>query len=233
MKKYKLDARLSAAAGFARMGKVAADVGTDHAMLPIYLVSEGIAPRAVASDINPGPLARAKLNISDAGLSDKIEAVLTDGLDGLEDSGAEDIFILGMGGELISRIVLSSDLPRSPGVRLVMQPMTHAQDLRRDLGAAGFTVIDEALSEDCSGRIGNGDGRIYQTIAAEYTGATEEYFPEELVLGRINIARGGELLKKYAAYLAQVYSVRAAGLEKAGRDASYEKDLILRLGKIR
>lgn len=231
MKKYKLDARLSAAASFARCGKVAADVGTDHAMLPIVLVSDGIAPRAVASDINEGPLARANLNISDAGLADKIETVLTDGLDGLEDSGAEDIFILGMGGELISRIVLSSTLPKRPGVKLIMQPMTHAHDLRRDLGAAGFTVTDEVLSEDnCNGK---GNGRIYQTITAEYTGVAEEYTPEELVLGRINIARGGELLKKYAAYLAEVYSTRAAGLEKAGRDASYEKDLILRLEKIK
>lgn len=224
MKSYRLDARLCSAISFARQGKIAADVGTDHAMLPITLVERGIAPRAVASDINKGPLERARLNISSAGLTEKIATVLTDGLNGLEGYGAQDIYILGMGGELISRIVLWSEIPRSPGIRLIMQPMTHAHDLRRELLEAGFEIIDELLSAD--------SGRIYQTVCAEYDGKTRTWTPLELVLGRHNIARGGELLKQYAAYLATVYETRVEGMVRSGRNADSERQLLSELKTI-
>lgn len=224
MKTFRLDSRLCAAAEFARKGRIAADIGTDHAMLPITLVKKGIAPRAVASDINTGPLERAKMNIVAAGLYDRITTVLTDGLSGLEDCGAEDIFILGMGGELISRIVNASCLPYRDGVRLIMQPMTHAYDLRRDLLAGGFRITDESLCTD--------SGRIYQTVCAEYDGEKREWTPVELVLGKHNIARGGVLLQKQACYLAGVYTTRAEGLEKSGKSADAERALVRELKAI-
>ena len=55
-----VDRRLSAALAFARQGKIPLDVGTDHAFLPILLLLRGLCPRAVASDVNAGPLARAE-----------------------------------------------------------------------------------------------------------------------------------------------------------------------------
>ncbi len=221
MKKIQLDSRLAAAASFARRGKAFADVGTDHASLPIYLVGEGIAPRGVASDINEGPITRARINISGAGLGDKIAAVRTDGLSGLEEYSPEDVYVLGMGGELIWRIVDASPLARRTGVRLIMQPMTRAAELRRGLTEGGFSIIDEALAEDEK----LGDGRIYQIIAAEYTGVREEYSEVELILGRHNIARGGEKLRKHAAFAAEVLLTRARGLESANRDATPERKL--------
>ena len=69
----KLSKRLSAAADMVRAGAVVADVGTDHAYVPIALCLSGRAVRAVASDINEGPLARARENIAARGLSARID----------------------------------------------------------------------------------------------------------------------------------------------------------------
>ena len=134
MDKYKIaDLRLAAAVSFGRKGKRVADIGTDHASLPIFLVGNGISDSALACDINIGPLNAAKKNIDAAGLSNKIDTKLTDGLKGIEDFKPEDIYILGMGGELIWRIINDSELARVDGIRLILQPMTHAHDLRRGL----------------------------------------------------------------------------------------------------
>ena len=108
MKKTKLTRRLTAAFNLVRAGKVVADIGTDHAYLPIELVKTGKCLKAFASDIGKGPLERAKDNIDSAGLGAHIETVLTDGaayFDGI----AEEFIIAGMGGELIHRII--SDAP--------------------------------------------------------------------------------------------------------------------------
>ena len=86
--------RLEAAAKLVRPGAFVADIGTDHAYLPIYLVGKGIATRAVASDINRGPLDRAASNIRAAGLEERITLLLTDGVVGLCGLGITDYIIL-------------------------------------------------------------------------------------------------------------------------------------------
>ena len=210
MDKYKIaDRRLEVAASFGRRGARVADIGTDHASLPIYLVGNGFAPCALACDINEGPLRAAKLNISSAGLSDRISTRLTDGLSGIEDYSPEDIYILGMGGELISKIVLASELSKRSGVRLILQPMTHSHDLRRDLYANGYNIIDETLVKDRD--------RVYQIIAAEYDGTVRSATEVELWLGKKNIERGGEDLKTLTLLYASGLEKRIKGYAEAGK----------------
>ncbi len=210
MDKYKIaDRRLEAAASFGRRGKRVADIGTDHASLPIYLVGNGIAPSALACDINKGPLKAAQINISEAGLSEKIETLLTDGLKGVEPYAPEDIYILGMGGELIWRIVNDSPISRSAGVRLILQPMTHAHDLRKGLYDNGFNIADETLVSDRD--------RVYHIIAAEYDGNVLEYTETELWLGKKNIARGREELKNISAVYAHAMEKKIKGYAEAGK----------------
>ena len=105
MKKTKLDARLLAVASMVRKGAYLADVGTDHAYLPVYLAEENIIAGAVASDIHKGPLESADKNIREAGFSDKIQTLLTDGLQGVEKYPVTDIAIAGMGGLMIRNIL--------------------------------------------------------------------------------------------------------------------------------
>lgn len=206
---YKIaDSRLEAAAAFYRRGNRLADIGTDHASLPIYLVGSGSCPYAVACDINQGPLRAAERNIKAAGLDGKIDIFLTDGLMGIESFDPEDIFILGMGGELILRIIEASELPLRDNIRLILQPMTHAQDLRQGLYNMGFNIVDETLVTDRS--------RVYQILVAEYDGISRRASKVELLLGRRNIERGGKELCRLASVYASAIKKKLEGYAIAG-----------------
>ena len=222
MKNYNLSNRLMSAAAYVRRGSAVADIGTDHAWLPIYLIERGIAPRAVAADINEGPLNRARINIP-KGMKDKIELRLTDGLAGIEDFGAQDILICGMGGELIARILQDAPFTKDKNIRLILQPMTKAPYLREFLLGAGFRIIDESLADD---------DRIYQVICAEYCGEREEYSPVELLLGRHNISRGGELFGQFVEQNVKIFEGIRAGKASGGADTSYEDEILNELNAL-
>ena len=83
-----------------------ADIGTDHGYIPIDLVKRGICERAVASDINKGPMEKARINVGFEGLSDKIKVYLGAGLKPLKVSEVDGIIIAGMGGNLTRNIIL-------------------------------------------------------------------------------------------------------------------------------
>ena len=209
MTKYKIaDLRLAVAASFGRKGKRVADIGTDHASLPIYIVGNDLSPYAVACDINKGPLNAAKQNIAAANLSDRIDTFLTDGLNGLEQFNPEDIYILGMGGELIWRIIDDSEIAKNDGVRLILQPMTHPNDLRRGLYSNGFNIVDETLVKDRD--------RVYQIIVAEYDGIIRVAEEVELWLGKKNIENGGSDLINLASLYAGAMKKRIDGCSAAG-----------------
>ena len=171
-------ARLCSALPYLTRGGAIIDVGTDHAYLPIYLVGQHISSRALACDINRGPIESAERNIAASHLTKKIDTLCTDGLHGAENFDADDILIFGMGGELIIRILSEAPWIKNANIGLVLQPMTRAHLLRRWLLENGFEIVGETITlED----------RYYQTIAARYCGNVEEYTEEELLLGRLNI----------------------------------------------
>lgn len=218
--KTSLDARLLAAANLVRDGAYLADIGTDHAYLPIYLAQKGKISRAVASDIREGPLARAEQNIRAAGLSDKIETVLTDGLSGLECYPITDIVIAGMGGLMIASILDAADFIRTTRTRLILQPMQHVSELRRYL-SAGWQVEKEAITEE--------GGKLYQILCVRYDGVKRKPSELELLLGSYTLAHKREmpLFPILCERQAAVLSEKITGLEKGGHDASAEKEMLL------
>ena len=125
-----LDARLSLAASFVRSGSVVADIGTDHAYLPVHLVETGVCPRAFACDKRTGPLQNAKQTVEAAGLSDRITTLLSDGLDALPPGCADDVVLAGMGGILIAELLNRAAWLKNESVRVIVQPMSHAEDVR-------------------------------------------------------------------------------------------------------
>ena len=212
-----------AAAEECREGSFIADVGTDHAYLPVYLIREGRIRGAVASDINSGPIDRARANIAEAGLSQRISTVLCDGLSALDKYDPEDIFILGMGGELIAGIIGQADFLRDGSKRLILQPMTHAEILRKYLLDSGFRIIKEKLIKE---------DKIYQIIVAEFAGVSEEYTYAELLLGRLNIQQSHPLLPELAARTERALSQRIRGKRTAGADTALEEKLLFEIGEI-
>lgn len=155
------DRRLLACAALCKPGK-AVDVGTDHGYLAIHLAKTGICGSCIACDINTAPLDSARKNIREAGLSDRIETVLTDGLDGIGSDGVTNVIIAGMGGELIAEIISRAEWLKTQRVNLVLQPMTKWDFLRRYLWDNGFTVTEEI---PCA------EGKfVYSVIQAVYSG---------------------------------------------------------------
>lgn len=214
-----LDERLECAASLVRDGASVADIGTDHAFLPISLLMSGRASDAIASDINEGPLDRAKENARKYGIDARITFCLADGLDDLplEEKKTSDIIICGMGGELISEILSRSDYIRRGGVRVILQPMTRPQILRKYLADAGFAIVDEKLCKS--------SGRIYQCIAAEYDGEKREISDSAAYLGEINIARGTaspyfseQLSIEYARVIKRVEGMKAGGIDSGAEE---------------
>lgn len=224
------DKRLCAAADLVRQGAVFADIGTDHALLPVFLCQTGRILRAVAADINEGPLAAARLQVTAAGLADRISLRLTDGLSGLENEGLTDIAICGMGGELITEILSRAPFVKDPSVRLILQPMTHAADLRRYLAREGFAIREE--------RTAIAAGKCYFCLAAEYTGEPYELSRLEATFGRISVNASDDALLALVQKEARGQEKKCRGLRAAGTpDAEEEQylsslcDLIKELSK--
>ncbi len=138
-----MDERLSRIAGLVRAGSRIADIGTDHAFLPVALVGSDKCPSALACDVREGPLQNARNTVEAAGLSDRIECRLGDGLSVVEPDEADEVIIAGMGGETIAGILAACPWAAERGRRFLLQPMTHAEDVRRYLLAAGYTVERE------------------------------------------------------------------------------------------
>ena len=217
-----LDPRLAAAAAFVTPGAVVADVGTDHAYLPLFLLENGTARFAVASDINRGPLERAKRNAALSGMTDRMRFVLADGLTGLdpERDGVDHILICGMGGELIARILDGSDYVRKPGVRLILGPMSSPEELRLYLAENGFRIRAEKLAESA--------GKRYAVILAEYDGIRRTFTPCELLLGRANIENNEPLFRDFAREWLNRVNTRIEGRRRGGLPT--EEDEAIRNG---
>ncbi len=211
-----IDARLESALPYVTRGGRAVDVGTDHAYLPIELIRQGICERALACDINEGPLERAKEHILAAGVSDRIETLLTDGLHGVERFEPTDVMIFGMGGELIAKILSKAPWVRERRVNLILQPMTKPDALRAWLCREGFSIMDETLSKT---------DRYYQTIHARFTGVREDYTAEELLLGKKILSGESPHLLGLIERTLEVLIPAAEGKCRGGLDV--EEELIL------
>lgn len=126
-------------------GKTVADIGTDHAYVPIKLILYGLCEKAIASDVRPGPVEIARSNIEKYGFCDRISVRMGSGLSVLTPGEADDIIIAGMGGELISDIIKANE-DTARASRLILQPMNSQYELRHFLSENGFEIETEDIS---------------------------------------------------------------------------------------
>lgn len=170
-----LTPRLRTVAEQVPQGAVLADVGTDHAYLPTWLLLEGRIPRAVAADLRAGPLDRARETAARYGVSGRISFRLCDGLSAIAPEEADAIAIAGMGGETIATILEAAPWTREEDKLLLLQPMTAFAELRGWLSSHGYRIENEIISRE---------GKRLYTCLRVRTGAMEPLSPAELWAGR-------------------------------------------------
>lgn len=173
-----LDNRLMMCADFVRKNAKVADIGTDHAYLPLWLCLNGKCPCAIAADINPEPLGRGIEAIKASNAENLVSARLSNGLENIQSDEADDIVIAGMGGELIAKIIDDCDFSRDSSKHFILQPMTKSEVLIKYLCDNGF----EILRQDCCVAA----GKCYTVILASYTGQKIEYDEIFCYLGRLD-----------------------------------------------
>ena len=156
MKELQLQPRLQMLADLVPPGSALADVGTDHGYLPVYLLQKGAIKRAIASDIGVEPLDHARRTAEEYGAA--LELRLCDGLAGIAPYEADTVVIAGMGGESIIAILSAAPWTKN-GCRLILQPMTRQELLRRWLAENGYRFTAERLVED--------KGTIYPILCVE------------------------------------------------------------------
>lgn len=229
---FTLGARLALCADLVRPGRALCDVGTDHAYLPIWLLKMGKIPRALACDVNPGPLEAARRDGEKYQVGEELTLRLSDGLRQVTPAEAEDIVIAGMGGELILRIVEETPWLREGEKRLILQPMSSVPELRQGLQRLGFVVLEEHAVQD--------GGKVYSAFCAEYAGSpvkTDSLYPwmgklipgephvdiyVRKVLRELTAQRKGALHRGDASGVAQLESwIREIGERYLGENISF------------
>lgn len=219
MREY-LSPRLRCVANLVRQDAVLADIGTDHAYLPLFLLSVGHIDRAICSDINEGPLCSARENAREMGKSENITFLLTNGLAGIMAHNPTDIAICGMGGELIAEILRDAPEAHRKGLRFLLQPMTRQEHLRKTLFSLGFVIV-------CEEYVTEGD-KTYLIIVAEYTGEPITFGEKECLLGT-RVWSGEPMTsaeKRYFKNKEKALLRRRDGRAKAG-ECTTEEDVLL------
>lgn len=178
MRLFSLDNRLKLCADFVRQDSTLADIGTDHAYLPIWLVENGIVKKALACDINEGPLNSGKADVDKYNLSDKITLRLSDGLKNVQENEADDIVIAGMGGELIVKILDECSFSKTNGKHFILQPMTKCEVLVRYLCENGFEILEQKACT-C-------DNKHYTVMLATYTGVVQTVDESFYYIGKLD-----------------------------------------------
>lgn len=185
---YQLPNRLQVVAGYVPRGSIIADIGTDHAYLPLYLVDSGHCPRAFAVEAAPGPYRRAVAAVSAAGLADRIEVRFGDGLQALEPGEVDIVIMTGLGSITQQAILKARPQVREKLDYLILQPQGEIGPLRRWLAASGWYLIEEELVYEA--------GHYYFILLA-CQGTGPDYSDLEWQLGPLLIKRRHPLLADY------------------------------------
>ncbi|HEM6088090.1 TPA: tRNA (adenine-N(1))-methyltransferase [Streptococcus suis] len=156
----KLSRRLEAVASYVPQGARLADVGSDHAYLPLFLVEQGRIDVAIAGEVVQGPYQSALQNVEQACQSDKISVRLANGLAAVElDDQVSTVTIAGMGGRLIAEILEAGKDKLGSVERLVLQPNNREDDVRHWLVEHDFQLVAEEILEE--------NDKIYEILVAE------------------------------------------------------------------
>lgn len=165
-----------------------ADIGSDHAYLPIYAVEQGKVKSAVAGEVVKGPFMAAVENVKKYALDSKIDVRLGDGLDVIEPNEVDCITICGMGGPLISEILNKGKGKLTHYPTLILQSNIHTEAVRRRLMALGYMIKDEVIMKERK--------HVYEIIVAERNNNDVVYNERELKFGPVLLNKKDDVFKE-------------------------------------
>ena len=202
-----LDSRLQKVAELVSGRGTAVDVGTDHAYLAAELINTGKCAHVIASDVREGPLESAHNTVEKYGISDKVELILSDGLENVPLEGVTDVVIAGMGGETIADIISGCDRDAFENIRWVLQPMSKPEHLRKMLYEYMFHITEEYAVEDAD--------KLYVVMVAEYDSDFRHLTEFDALYGFFD--DDDELGRKYREREAERLARVSDSLKNAGR----------------
>lgn len=183
-----LSNRLQTVANFVKPGARLADIGSDHAYLPVYLAQQGVTSFAIAGEVVKGPYLNAVSEIKTENLINVIQARLANGLFAIEPSDQIDtITIAGMGGTLIAEILEQGQARLSHQERLILQPNVGEDNVRRWLATHQYQIVAERILAE--------DGHIYEIIVADPADYDVTYTENELKFGPFLLQENSSVLK--------------------------------------
>ena len=191
-----------------------ADIGSDHAYLPIYLVQRGQVIGAVAGEVNEGPYRGADQHVRSFGLAGRISVRKGDGLAVIQPGEVACITIAGMGGGTIKEILSAGELKLQGVSRLVLSPQGDGDTLRRWLQAHGWMIVDEDMLIE--------DEKIYEIVVAE-RGEMNLTDPLELEFGPILLASRHPLIADRVDYELGKIDRAVRSIEKAGGEGAHAR----------
>ena len=169
-----LSPRLQAVADSVIAGEPAADIGCDHAQLAAWWVASGTVPRAIASDVRPGPLAQARKNLEVAGIT-AVDVRLGSGLSTLVPGEVATVAMAGMGGHLMVDLLCAQANVVAGSRRIVLQPNTGWEHVRAWLADRHAVLDAESLTTDA--------GHTYLTLAFDPNRRGAPWSDADVVLG--------------------------------------------------
>lgn len=221
-----LSKRLGIIASFIEDGDSIVDIGTDHGYIPIYLVKKGICNKAIAGDINKGPIERAEKNILKERLNDKIICRLGGGFSVVSEGEVDACVIAGMGGDLIIEII-ENDIDKFKKLKYaVIQPVQNVDVFRKNLYNKGFKILNEKMCID--------DGKFYEIFKIKYDNHKKKVDSIYYEVSEKLFKEKDLVLKEYIIFLINKYeNILKYIIEDTDNAIKRRKELKIKLSKLR
>ena len=194
--------RLRTVSEFIKPGTLA-DIGSDHAYLPIYAIQTNLISQAIAGEVIKGPYEAARNNVQEYELSNQIDVRLGDGLEVINHhEHLDNITICGMGGPLIAKILKEGQQKLQSKPRLILQSNIQTQSLRTLLQDINYQIIDERIMEE--------KGHIYEIVVAEFNQSIMPLSTKEEKFGPYLLEEKNEhFYKKWNRELEALYHIKS------------------------